>query len=619
MKHALGVRGRFVIAGALLVAVTAASSAWSAWAFREVSRSVDATLHDSEQTTTATVALATALEREDDALLLTLTDGTRGKKALEADRSAVEDAFVRLDALLTEPDERPISSSLKHDVDAYHQAGDDLVAHAHDTEARLRYHELVNPLLRKAVASAAHIRDDHFRSAQRVATWARDRAVRSTEILTAVTCAALVVSLLIALSLARTIVLPIRALTDIVDAMRRGDFERRVPSRRADELGRLADGFNRMAEDLAAFRRANVGEVIRAKETLEATLAALPDAVVVVAPDGSIASTNPRARSVMRASAQNPAGTLKDLPVPEHAKASLEGVLRGEPPPAVPVVDLSQAITVTVEGRSRKFLPRVVPIEGLPDGRRGAVLVLSDLTELVRLDEMRMELVAVASHELRTPLTTLRMTLLMLQERAARLDERAQELVRTALLGIDQLAAIVDEFLDLTRIEAGQLRLNWDLVDLDAVVQREASMVQDACDEGGVTLVVDSATSAATTVRGDAARLHVVLANILANALKYTRAGGRIVMHAEAKQGSVSIAIEDSGPGVPPEFRERIFEKFFRVEHHREGDAGVHGSGIGLYIAREIVEAHGGALRYEEGGEGGARFVVTLRASPPEP
>lgn len=616
MSGALGIRGRFLVAGGLLVAVTAVSSAWSAWAFHDVSRVVDATVKDSEQTTAATAALATALEREDDALLLTLTDEGRGRIELGVDRGAVADARTHLDALLMGPGERGTSASLLRDIDAYHRAGDDLIVHAREAEARLRYHEDVNPLLRHAVAAAARIRDDHFRSAQEVASWARDRATRATEILSAVTFVALAISLLVAFYLARTVALPIRNLTSAVEGMRRGDFEERVPSRGGDELGKLADGFNRMAEDLAAFRRANVGEVIRAKEILEATLAALPDAVVVIEPDGSVSSTNPRASAIMRAITPERARKLQDLPIPDRTKALVESALEGVRPDAADGVDLAQVVALAIGGGTRKLLPRVVPIEGLPDGRRGAVLVLSDVTELARLDEMRTELIAVASHELRTPLTTLRMTLLMLQERATSLTERDRELVRTALLGIDQLAATVDEFLDLTRIEAGQLRLNWDRVDMDALLKREAAAIRGACEEAGISQTIGAATGLPLAVRGDGARLQVVIVNLLANAMKYTPAAGGIALRAEAAAESVSVVVEDTGPGVPTEFRERIFEKFFRVEHHREGDAGVRGSGIGLYIAREIVEAHGGTLRYEERPGGGARFVMKLPGAP---
>lgn len=594
---ALGLRARFVIAGALLVATTAASSAWSAIAFRRVSRVVDATLRDSEQTTAATGTLAGALEREDDALLLTLTDEDRGRAQLAIDRASVASALARLDAVLVDPGERDVASAVRRDVDAYHAAGDALLARASDAGSRSRYHDAVNPLLRRAVGTTTRIQDDHLRNTQEVAAWARDQATRATQILALVFAAALVLSLLVAYHLARVVVAPIRALTTAVDALRRNELGRRVPVVRRDELGRLAEGFNRMADDLAEFRRANIGEVIRAKETLEATLAALPDAVLIIDAAGEVSSANPRASAVI-ASAHASA-----------ARDALDGLIKGGP--GKTGVDLAKALAVTIDGESRKLLPRVVPIEGLPGGR-GAVLVLSDVTDLVRLDEMRMDLVAVASHELRTPLTTLRMTLLMLQERAARFEAREREIVATALLGIEQLGATVSELLDLTRIEAGELRLAWDSVDVRALVAQAASSIEAPCKEAGILLHVD-VDDAPEIVDGDTARLALVFSNILTNALKYTPAGGAIRVKASAEAGALRVAISDDGPGVPIEMRERVFEKFFRVEHYRAGgDQGVRGSGIGLYVAREVLAAHGGTIRCEEAEGGGARFVVKV-------
>jgi NtrC-family two-component system sensor histidine kinase KinB len=253
---------------------------------------------------------------------------------------------------------------------------------------------------------------------------------------------------------------------------------------------------------------------------------------------------------------------------------------------------------------------------------RGAVLVFSDVTELARLDEMRMELVAVASDELRTPLTTLRMTLLMLQERAARLDERDRELVATALVGVEQLAVTVAEFLDLTRIEAGQLRLHLDVVDVERLIVEVIAAVEPRAEEAKVSLEGGVERGCPQSLRGDASRLGVVLSNLLSNALKYTPPGGAISVRAGPadpanRPTSLEIRVCDSGPGVPEEFRGRVFEKFFRVEHYRPGtEEGVRGSGIGLYMAREIVEAHGGSVGcFEAPGGHGASFVIRLPAN----
>ena len=616
----LGLRARFFLSGAALVLATVASGVWSALAFARLSRVVGDTLHDTETTTEATASVADALEREDDALLLWLSGDTRAQRRLEAERLRVEASFVRLDALLVTPSEHDAATALRRDIDAYQAAGDALIAVARQPEALDGYHRGVNPLLRRAVADAGRMRDEHFRSTHEAAAWARDEARRATGIVAGISLAALGLSVIVSFRFARRIVWPLRVLTASVDAVRRGDFERRVIPASDDELGRLAEGFNRMAEHLAEFRRANIGEVLRAKETLEATLAALPDAVVVVDPDGIVSAANEVASRVLRGSTSAAAPTRIDaLPLPPGAVDALREALHGHRQEDS-TMRLDRAITVSLDGKPRKLLPRVVPVPGFSAGRHGAVLVLCDVTELVRLDEMRVELVAVASHELRTPLTTMRMTLLMLQEGASGLTARQQDLLATAQLGVDQLATTVDEFLDLTRIEAGQLRLAWDRVDVAALVGAVTRAMRPHCEEAGIELRSLFGEAVPPSLWGDAARLQVVVSNILTNALKYTPRGGVVTVRVSRQNAGstgaprLHLAVTDTGAGVPAEYRERIFEKFFRIEHHRgDADEGVRGSGIGLYLSRQIVEAHGGRISCEPGDEGrGTTIDVAL-------
>ncbi|HTR53629.1 MAG TPA: ATP-binding protein [Kofleriaceae bacterium] len=608
MKRTLQLRTRLAIACSLLIATTLVIGVWSSTAFRRVSHVVGETIADDEGATNATSQLAGQLEREDDAVLLTLTDEARGKADLLTKRTEVAAALEKVLAELDAPSERKISKEVVSDVAEYHAAVDELVAAPKRDDARTRYHEVVNPALRKAVGSINQVRDAHFRSSQAVAEWAADQATRSMQIVAAISAAALLLLVAIVLYLARVVMVPLGEMRRAVQAIRGGDFSLRVTVRRDDELGRLGDGLNRMADELEQFRRANVGEVIRAKETLEATLGALPDAVVVIDGERAIGSTNPQASALFGAALERER-TLANLEVPDATRAAIETAIRSGAAPDGGV-DLARAVEI---GR-RRMLPRVVPIEGA-DGVRGAVLVLSDVTELVRLDEMRLELVAVASHELRTPLTTLRMTLLMIQERAAHLDERDRELVATALGGIDQLATIVDEFLDLTHIEAGQLRLHWARLSLAELARHCQKAIAHACQDAQVVLSVRIDDDAPPTVTGDRDRLALVVSNLLSNAVKYTPTGGRIELAIErgAAPESVAIRVTDTGPGVPEELRARVFDKFFRVEHHNPGsEPGPRGSGIGLYIAREIALAHGGTIKCESARGGGARFSLEL-------
>jgi signal transduction histidine kinase len=229
----------------------------------------------------------------------------------------------------------------------------------------------------------------------------------------------------------------------------------------------------------------------------------------------------------------------------------------------------------------------------------------------------------VASHELQTPLTTLRMTLLMLKEASDVLPDRHRQLVDTSLIGVDQLTETVHEFLDLTRIEAGQLRLNLEPVRPAAVVAEALRRVEGQAKAQNI-VVSNQLGGELPRLVADPLRLRAVFDNILSNALKYTPTGGTVTVESrvasaiDAKPETVSISITDTGPGIPSAFRSQIFDKFFRLEHHHtETRPGARGAGIGLYMCRQIVELHGGTIACSAGSAGnGTRITVTLPAAP---
>jgi two-component system, NtrC family, sensor histidine kinase KinB len=619
-------RTRFVIAGFLVAMATIASGIWSAYTFTQLSRVIGDTLSQSQQRIDLTDTLASALEREDDALLLAINgDVGRAIEEVQAQRVRFDDAYASLWNILHD-EEQAMALSLRRHADAYRAEDDALLAAARQSDASARYHEAMTPVLRKleAVADCAHLRESTFRSMQRADIQSRDRARRAIGVVAGVSLGALVVSTLAALHLARTVVRPLRHLTESVDALRLGEFDRRVEVASPDELGRLAAGFNRMAKALAEFRRLNLGEVVRAKETLEATLAALPDAVIVIDPEGRIASVNALARAVLQAAGGEHATRLDELPLTVDHLQAVHDALRGLRPPGIGP-EPGRTLSVTLDGRHCWFAPAVVPIPAFSQDRFGAIVVLTDVTDFVRLDELRAELIALVSHELKTPLTTLRMNLLLLGERANELTLGQREILSAAILGCEELAATIDELLDLSRIEAGQLRLALSHVDLFALLDHALYAFRDRFEQAGVALDVRQERLSAV-VLGDASRLALVLSNLLSNALRYTPRGGKVVVSVSSRQSAglarperLQIAVTDTGPGIPEDLRHRVFEKFFRIEEPRvPGHTAIQGAGFGLYLCRQIVEAHGDTIWCEAGDHGrGTRIVVELNVAPP--
>jgi NtrC-family two-component system sensor histidine kinase KinB len=615
-------QARFVVAGALLVLATVGSSLWSGWTFARLSAVVDDTLRDSQAAIDLTTALAGSLEREDDALLLALSGNAGAARTqLDAVRRRGEEQYSQLLSVLKddEVEEHSLAGRLRLQMDDYRKAGSDLIAAAGEPGALKRYHERVNPLLRQAVATCAKLREANFREMQLAGIRARDEASRATWVVVAVSVAAVLLASVVAVWLARSILLPVRELTASVESLRQGDFARRVRIAPTDELGQLAAGFNRMAESLAEYRRSSLGELLAAKTTLEATLNALPDAVFVIAPDGQLVAANPPARAVLEAKRAAGAARLQELPLlPEHRDA-VNVALAGHRSNGSRT-DFSLTLPVMLAGRPHRLLVTAVPIPEFLPRRTGAVVVLDDVTEFARLDELRSELIGVASHELKTPLTTLRMNLLLLGEGADNLTPRQQEILAAAVAGCEELGGTIDELLDVTRIEAGQLRLNLDPVNVYGVLEKTMRSLRPRFEDARVGVQVERGCVPAV-VRGDAERLGLVFSNVLTNALKYAPAGSTVTVtvasgHNAGADGRpmLQIAVTDAGPGIPAEFRERVFEKFFRVEQHLGRDnSGVRGTGIGLYLCREVVKAHGGTITCEPGdGDTGTRVAISL-------
>ena len=274
---------------------------------------------------------------------------------------------------------------------AYRQASDAVVSVAPERDALVQYHQKANPVLRRAVALTTSIRDRHFELARAAVARARDEAANARRIVLLITVVALGIAVLVAWHLTRTVVGPLRQLTRGANAIREGHFDERIDVASHDELGELAGAFNQMADDLSEFRRTNISEVVKAKNTLEATLEALPDAVVLLDAGGQVQSMNRAAVNALASARIHEPHRLEDLRLDGLDVGAVRLAIATGAGTVTPV-DLARTIRVEQNGAVQRLLPRVVPVPALTPQLGGAVLLLYDVTDLVRLDEMRSEL-----------------------------------------------------------------------------------------------------------------------------------------------------------------------------------------------------------------------------------
>jgi two-component system phosphate regulon sensor histidine kinase PhoR len=264
--------------------------------------------------------------------------------------------------------------------------------------------------------------------------------------------------------------------------------------------------------------------------------------------------------------------------------------------------------TETVEIPQRRQFLQLIVIPDLHGG--GSILLVQDLTRVRRLETVRRDFISNVSHELRTPLASLKALTETLQDGALDDPKAAHRFIGRIQTEVDALTQMAAELLELTRIESGQLPLEFTSAAPEALIISSADRMRAQAERAGVTVQVEC-PAGLPKVRADVPRLEQVLVNLIHNSVKFTSPGGHITLSSERDEAFVRFAVHDTGVGIPAEDLLRIFERFFRVDRSRSGG----GTGLGLSIARHIVEAHGGRIWAESEEGRGSTFYFTIPTS----
>lgn len=397
---------------------------------------------------------------------------------------------------------------------------------------------------------------------------------------------ALVMSGLASHLLARTL----RSLVSSARAMAAGHRGRRIRIESDDEIAGIAGSLNRMAEELED----TVATLATERDRMEAVLEGMTDAVVALDEHHRVTLVNASAQRLL-GGLESPVGrTLAEL---VRAPALQELVLELGDEPADLEFDLP--------GPSRA---RLLAHAARQQSAGGVVLVLRDVTRMRELEAIRRDFVANVSHELRTPVSVIRANAETLLGRAQPDPERAHAFTKAILSNAERLSRLIADLLDLARIEAGETTLDVRRLTLEPAIIRATETLAEAARDKQLALSVDVAPDLAAAA--DSKALDQVLLNLLDNAVKYTLAGGHVVVRAREADGHVRVEVHDDGPDIDPRHRQRIFERFFRVDPGRSRAPG--GTGLGLSIVRHLVESMGGRAGVDPASPHGSVFWFTL-------
>lgn len=384
-----------------------------------------------------------------------------------------------------------------------------------------------------------------------------------------------------------------RSMIQAARRYRSGDLRPEANDWGDDDIAAVARAFDDAAQQLGRLLRDRERDWAR----MQAVLAGMNEGVIVVDGTGRLELANEAARRVLRldqvALGRPYTETIRHPAITHVVAAALSGQA-SDPVLFTPPRDASRTILARAASTS---------------GNAGTVLVLHDVTDLRRADQMRRDFVANVSHELRTPLTSIRGYVEALTDSGVSSKER-QAFLEIIARQTARMERLVNDLLRLAKLDSRQEALEMETCDAAALIGSVISDVKPSLDERRQSVDV-RVTPGAEELRADPGKLRDALRNLLANAINYAPDGSTIhVDVAKNGNGRRTIAVSDEGPGIPAADLHRVFERFYRVEKSRARNPG--GTGLGLAIVRHLVELHGGEVRAENRPEGGARFTITL-------
>ena len=473
---------------------------------------------------------------------------------------------------------------------------------------RTAYQKSVYPLFEKVYQQCVHLRNLNERAMYSASLRARqvaNRAIFSTVI---VAVSALIIALIFSLFLSERIARPLREFMEASRRIAGGDYKIKIPVNTSDELGRLAGEFNKMAAQLEYFNRMNIEQILSEKNKSEAILSSIEDGIIVFDTGLAAVSINDAARSIFGLDRSEHRHLLCSDILPQSRVCDLiNEIVKDGVQPVIP--DDKRIVAITHGEKTNHYLYSVTTIRGRKKRLSGIVLLLRDVTRLKEVERLKSEFVMSASHELRTPLTSIGMSIdLLLEHINGNIGEKDLELLKTAQEEVFRLKALVNDLLDLSKIEMGRIHIEFEEIPVYSLVEQVQSVFQSQMEKKGVSLGT-AMDQDLPKIRADANKIIWVLTNLISNALRYVKEGGKIDIKVENEVSKVRFSVIDDGPGIPPEYHSRIFQKFVKVEGREEG-----GTGLGLAICKEIVNAHGGTIWVESVPGDGSTFVFTLPA-----
>jgi NtrC-family two-component system sensor histidine kinase KinB len=566
---------------------------YAVWLFNRLGPSIDVILKENYQSVLAGQQMKESAERMDSGLSFALAgEERRGRDLFNENDPIFQESLQKELHNITLPGEGELANKIREAETRYQTLAQTFWDTSEAEPRRKMYFSELLPLFTEIKNNAQEVIRINQENMVQADHHARALSADSTRAMVILLVFGIALALSLGYGLQRTILRPIQTLTAVSKELGEGKLEQVVPVESHDELGQLADAFNKLAARLRVYRQTTTDQLSQARHMTEITFSAFPDSILALSMDGKINFANPAAGKLLQK-------INGDSGLPTAIQEEVGKILKGAPD-SVPT-SFEKAIAVRIDDHEAFLLPRIIGMRDESGNMFGAALVLQDVTRFRLMDEVKTNLVSTVSHELKTPLTSIRMGLhLLLEERIGSLNPKQLELLVAAREDSERLLRMINDLLDLARLESGQTRQRLEVVSPGVLIEEALPDLRSLAEAHDCRLLADVAV--------DSRQIGHVFSNFVSNAARFSKAGEEIVLSVKPAGKSVRFSVLDHGPGIAKEFQDRVFERFFRIPGTEESN----GVGLGLAIAKEIVVSHSGSIGLRSTPGEGSEFYFDL-------
>ncbi|MGM0500784.1 MAG: ATP-binding protein [Bacillota bacterium] len=589
-------KGKMLLGFAVMIIIIAGVVGWSIYNFEILSSAINDIMVENYRSITASDSMVEAIERQDSALLLLIrAPEDRGQEIFRRNEKEFYSWLARAEDNITIEGEGEILSRINDNYIEFISSFDNFYnapAGTNETGERWEiYNEELLPTFTEIKSDIRELREinrQEMVNAQQNADSRANQAIIYTLVLA---LTVIIFSLIFAIYLTKQILRPIKELEKGIKKVADRNFQQKVEVASEDEIGVLADEFNEMISKLQEYEKLNVKKLLMEKEKSEAVVNNLSSPLIVTDHDHKIVLINEAAKELF---------SIKHDVIDTHF---LEVIQAEEIFEYIKNPEAKEKRTFKLKKNDKERHYRISTKQVIDDEEeyQFTVTLLEDITRLKEIDNMKSEFVSTVSHEFRTPLTSMNMGLSMvINEDTGELNEEQHELLEAAYEDVERLSELVNDLLDLSKIESGRIEMEFDKVDVNDIIEKTLNPFYKQAEEKEIELKFKQAEDN-IFAWADPSKISWVISNLVGNALRYADEG-KIEVSAEVKGRRVLVSVADNGPGIPREYQSKIFDKFVRAGNDKDEKSG---TGLGLAISKEIITAHNGRIWVEsEEGKG---------------